>query len=270
MLAGITIVAPTFASNFPTKILFHFRKLNGEQPQICSISDDPDFQATSLESIVRRNRPQALVAISVRPSLDMVARYRALAIPMILIDEEASGAATIMTDNAEGGALAGEYLAKKGRERIAVVSGPTAVAGGLNAAQRLAGCQHATIGTKARITHRIEVLHYSMEDGIEAPISLFTGPGRPDAIFCAAGDVCASGLLKAAKILRLKIPQDLAIVGYDDDDLAQILTPPLTTIRQPLKEMAEAAFRMASEPAQTLAKPQKVVFKPKLIVRESA
>ena len=63
-----------------------------------------------------------------------------------------------------------------------------------------------------------------------------------DAIFCAAGDNCAQGLLSVAREQGVRIPEDVAIVGFDDLLIAQLSSPPLTTIRQPIKEMAEAAY----------------------------
>jgi len=85
--------------------------------------------------------------------------------------------------------------------------------------------------------------HYSREDGIEVmPILLDAGV---DAIFCTAGDNCALGLITVAKERNVRIPEDVAIIGFDDLLIAQISTPKLTTIRQPLKEIADAAYKMA-------------------------
>jgi LacI family transcriptional regulator len=79
------------------------------------------------------------------------------------------------------------------------------------------------------------------------------------------------GLLAVARDRAVRIPEDIAIVGFDDLLIAQISTPPLTTIRQPLKEMAEAAYKMVvSQRDETLRRPQKIMFKPELVVRKSA
>jgi len=111
--------------------------------------------------------------------------------------------------------------------------------------------------------------HYSREDGIEVmPILLDAGV---DAIFCTAGDNCALGLITVAKERNVRIPEDIAIIGFDDLLIAQISTPKLTTIRQPLKEIADAAYKMAViQGEEILSKPQKIVFKPELIVRQPA
>jgi len=92
-----------------------------------------------------------------------------------------------------------------------------------------------------------------------------------DAIFCAAADNTALGLLSAARDRRIRIPEDIAIVSFDDLPAAQTSSPSLTTIRQPMKEIVEAAFRMATtQQDEILRSPKKVLFEPKLIIRQSA
>jgi LacI family transcriptional regulator len=69
----------------------------------------------------------------------------------------------------------------------------------------------------------------------------------------------------------VRVPEDVAIVGFDDLLIARLSTPALTTIRQPLKEMAEAAYNMAVvQRDEILRKPQRMMFKPELVVRQSA
>jgi DNA-binding LacI/PurR family transcriptional regulator len=115
----------------------------------------------------------------------------------------------------------------------------------------------------------IEVPHYSREDGVEVMPKLIDA--GVDAVFCAAGDNCAMGLITVAKEKKVRIPEDIAIVGFDDLLIAQLSTPKLTTIRQPLMEIAEAAYRMAViHRDEILRKPQNMKFNPELVVRQSA
>jgi len=192
-------------------------------------------------------------------------------VSIVLIDEETLGVSTITVDNRLGGQIAGEYLIAKGRKKIAVVSGKTGVQGGYNAEQRVKGFQQALSAGKLSVPAEclIEVLHYSREDGISVmPKLLQIGV---DAIFCAAGDNCATGLLSVAREMRVRIPDDIAIVGFDDLPIARLSNPELSTIRQPLTEMAEAAYKMVViHRDEILRKPQRVVFKPELVVRQSA
>ncbi len=92
-----------------------------------------------------------------------------------------------------------------------------------------------------------------------------------DAIFCAAGDDCATGLLRSAVELGIRVPADLAIVGFDDLESARSTTPSLTTIRQPLEQMARTAYELASDGDNAIAQhPKTILFDPELIVRGSA
>jgi LacI family transcriptional regulator len=178
---------------------------------------------------------------------------------------------TIAIDNVKGGYIAGEYLVGKGKKKIAIITGRTKVKGGYNAEQRLKGFQQALNekGLSIQPGCTMEVLHYSREDGVEIMPKLLAL--RVDAIFCAAGDNCAQGLLSVVREQRVRIPEDVAIVGFDDLLIAQLSTPPLTTIRQPIKEMAEAVFNMVvTNRDTTLRKPQKAIFNPELVVRKSA
>jgi LacI family transcriptional regulator len=236
-----------------------------------SVTDDPDIQKERLKQTLEQNKPTGLIAIDIRVDSETLSIYTAANVPIVLLDEEAPGVSTIAIDNVKGGHIAGEYLIRKGRKKIAIVTGRTKVKGGYNAEQRLKGFQQALKekGLSLPPECMMEVLHYSREDGIEIMPKLLTL--GVDAIFCAAGDNCAQGLLSVARERGVRIPEDVAVVGFDDLLIAQLSTPPLTTIRQPLKEMAEAAYNMVvTHRDATLRKPQNAIFNPELVVRKSA
>jgi DNA-binding LacI/PurR family transcriptional regulator len=92
-----------------------------------------------------------------------------------------------------------------------------------------------------------------------------------DGLFCAAGDMCAMGVLKAARENRVPIPEQMALIGYDDIEAAKTSKPPLTTVRQPIEQMAIKAYEMITlEKDSLLLSGKKVMFKPELVKRESA
>jgi DNA-binding LacI/PurR family transcriptional regulator len=268
----VVFMVPTFQSSILIAMSDHLKKLlKPEEILLKTVTDEAATQKDHLKQVLAQIKPTALIAMDVKPDADIVATYTAAGVPIILLDEETTGVSTIYTDNLMGGRIAGEYLISKGRKRIAIVTGRTHVKGGYNAEQRLKGFQQALSAGRLSIPQgcMIEVLHYSREDGIEVmPILLDAGV---DAIFCAAGDNCALGLITVAKERKVHIPEDIAIIGFDDLLIAQISTPKLTTIRQPLKEIVDAAYKMAViQRDEILRKPQKIVFKPELIVRQSA
>jgi LacI family transcriptional regulator len=268
----VVIIAPTFGSPFHISLIDNFKKLlKHEEMAMRSVTDDPDMQKERLKQTLEQNKPTGLIAIDIRVDSETLSIYTAANVPIVLLDEEAPGVSTIAIDNVKGGYIAGEYLIGKGRKKIAIVTGRTKVKGGYNAEQRLKGFQQALKEKGLSIPPgcMIEVLHYSREDGIEVMPKLITL--GVDAIFCAAGDNCAQGLLSVARERGVRVPEDVAVVGFDDLLIAQLSTPPLTTIRQPLKEMAEAAYNMVvTHRDATLRKPQNAIFNPELVVRKSA
>lgn len=268
----VVVAVPTFLSVFHTALCEHLKKLLKPQEIVLrSVTDDPDEQKERLDRFLTQANPTALIAISIRPDSGTIAAYAAANVPIILIDEETAGVSTITIDNVMGGRLAGEYLIAKGRNRIAIVSGRTKVKGGYNAEQRLKGFQQALDmkGLSIPAGCAIEVLNYSHEDGIEVMPKLLEK--EIDAIFCAAGDNCALGLVSVARERGVRIPEDVAIMGFDDLLIAQVSTPTLTTIRQPLSDMAYASHKMAvTERTETLRRPRQTIFNPEIVVRQSA
>jgi len=267
----VVVAAPNFGSALQVAISEHLKKwLKPEESARRSVTDDAGMQKERLKQALIQTHPTALIAISIRPDSATIAAYTAANVPIVLIDEETAGVSTITTDNRLGGQIAGEHLIAKGRKKIAIVSGKTQVQGGYNAEQRIKGFQQALSAGKLSLLpdYMIEVIHYSREEGISVmPKLLHAGV---DAIFCAAGDNCALGLLTVARDQGVRIPEDIAIVGFDDLLIAQLSTPKLTTIKQPLIEMAEAAYKMAViHRDEILRKPQRIVFKPELVVRQS-
>ena len=268
----VVIAAPTFGSPLQISMIENFKKLfRPEEMAMRSTTGEDNRQIECLNQVLIQNKPTALIAMDIRPDSNIVSRYSAANVPIVLIDEEAPGVSTIATDNCKGGLIAGEYLISKGRKKIAIVTGRINVKGSYNAEQRLKGFQQALKAKGLSIPkgYMMEVINYSREDGVEVmPKLLAMGV---DAIFCAAGDNCAQGLLSVARERKVRIPEDVAIVGFDDLLIARLSTPALTTIRQPLKEIAEAAYNMVvNQRDEILRKPQNIIFKPELVIRKSA
>ena len=214
-------------------------------------------------------RPVALVGICIRPDAATLAAFRDAGVPVVLVDERAEGASTVACDSLAGGYLAGRHLAQSGRRSLAIVSGP---ARDYNAMQRVRGVAKALseAGLPLPGDQVIEVPRYSREDGARAMAKVLALHGI-DAIACTAGDACAAGLLAAARARAVKVPETLAVVGYDDAPLAASSDPPLTTVRQPLEAIAREVFRLATEEtAGILLKPRTVLLEPELVVRKSA
>ncbi len=166
----------------------------------------------------------------------------------------------------DGGRLAAEHLLARGRRRLATVAGPL----DLPAAQdRLAGFRDAA----ARHGHTYVPIAeggFTLESGAGAMARLLDDHPHIDGVF-AANDLMAQGACETLRERGRRIPQDVAVVGFDDSVTATTCRPPLTTVRQPMEDMAAEMARILQEHIEgTRTEPASVVLAPELVVRESA
>jgi LacI family transcriptional regulator len=275
MQRELAVLSSNFAFSFPVKMLELIKTLAVDEQHITPVTlgDRVEMAQRRYRALADEPGTRSVIGLSLRPTAEQLEAFQRAHVPVVLIDESVPGASTVATDNVAGGILAAKHLLATGRRRIAVVCGNRTAGGGYNAAQRVKGLQQVLQASGVALDEGmiVEVTNYSYTEGIEALNKLLDTGKRPDAIFCAAGDDCAMGLLRAASQRGLQVPGDLAVIGYDDMDIARSARPPLTTIRQPLREMAQAAWDLASNHADELLRaPQHKSFKPELVVRQSA
>lgn len=167
-------------------------------------------------------------------------------------------------DNVAAGRTATRRLLVAGRSRIATVSGPLAMP---SANDRLQGF-HETLADAGLTPFAVEEGDYAEASGLAA-MRRILARGAPDAVF-AASDLMARGVLTALHEAGLRVPDDVAVVGFDDSSVAASAHPPLTTVRQPMYEMgrtmaAVLLARLAGE------RPPRISLLPtELVVRASA
>jgi LacI family transcriptional regulator len=147
----------------------------------------------------------------------------------------------------QGGYAAAKHLIDSGHRRIGFINGE----GWIEAAsERLKGyCQALAEAGIAYDPALVREGDWQVDSGYAHALSLLTGPDRPTALFCA-NDLMALGVLDAARELKLAVPRDVSVVGYDDQDLARYTHPPLTTVLLPNYEMG----RWAAETLIALAR----------------
>ena len=171
-------------------------------------------------------------------------------IPFVVMDpagDPGQDVPAVGATNWHGGLAATRHLLELGHQRIGVIAGPArmmcsrARIDGYRAALETAG-----IGYDPGLVREGDFHH---EAGHAAGLELLRLPDRPTAVF-TGNDLQALGLYEAAREIGLRIPEDLSVVGFDDLPLARWVGPPLTTVRQPLTEMAEVATRMVLDLAR--------------------
>jgi LacI family transcriptional regulator, galactose operon repressor len=160
---------------------------------------------------------------------------------VVLIDEDIAGIAAprVFCRNREGGYLAAKHLLENGHSRIGYIGGPKNL---LSSQERFAGFRRGLReeGIKPEF---VQFGPYTAEFGRETALTFLQTNQMPTAIF-ASSDYVALGVLGAARRLGLEIPEELSLVGFDDMPFAELLYPPLTTIRQPIAELGRAGLQL--------------------------
>ncbi len=167
-------------------------------------------------------------------------------------------------DNVESAAVATRHLVATGRTRIATVSGPLTM---VAAVDRLQGF-HAAL-TDAGLTAFAEAEgEFTETSGAEATRRILER-GVPDAIFVAS-DLMARGALTALRAAGLRVPEDVAVVGFDDSSVALTTDPPLTTVRQPMYTQGETMARVLLSRLSGGSPEHTTILPTELVVRASA
>jgi LacI family transcriptional regulator len=191
-------------------------------------------------------------------------------IPFVLVARHFSDVDTdyVVADDVQGGYLATTHLLEKGHEKIAFINGPSYNS---SAIERFKGYK------KALAEHDIELYEelirngaLTMEDGYTHGRALLMGhDSRPTALFTFS-DFVALGAMKAVHEVGLRIPGDIAIVGYDDIDFAFCLESPLTTIRFPKREMGEEVVSLLERKMNGEECHSRLKMPVELVVRQSS
>jgi DNA-binding LacI/PurR family transcriptional regulator len=172
----------------------------------------------------------------------------------------------VTADDRDGARTMVRYLLESGRERIATIAGPQDTPGGL---ERLAGYRETLTEHGIRHDKRLVATgDYTRASGEACMRQLLAREPALDAVFVAS-DLMADGALTAIQHAGLRVPDDIAVAGFDDSPAASATHPPLTTIRQPWDRISETMVR------QLLAQingdgPATVILPTELVIRESA
>ena len=242
---------------------------SGYRLVISSTGNDPDDQIDLLDNL-KRGYVDGMILSPLRVTEPLLDRIRGSRLPLVIIGSlpDEIDVDSVRADSREGIGLAVEHLAEQGRRRIAFLNGPVDTVPG---AARLAGYLTAMerLGMPTSGDMQMEASDFTFADGIVAAESLLQ-QCTPDAIVCA-NDLLAVGAMKAAARRELRIPEDLAIVGMDDTDIAQLTTPTLSSVDLGAVRRAQTAARLLldrlAEPARPARHP---IVRPSLSVRESS
>jgi LacI family transcriptional regulator len=222
-----------------------------------------------LDRVLAR-RPLGVLLVLCSPTVPQRQQLQRQRIPLVVVDTDSATSASVPTvgsNNWNGGLLAARHLLELGHRRIAIISGTRDV---LCSRARVAGFRFAH--EEAGIAIDPDLVRYGtfqVDAGYEHATRLLNLADRPTAIF-AGSDMQAVGVLRAARRFGLNVPADLSVIGYDNLPVAAWIGPALTTVNQPLREMAHTATRMLLDLARGVdVSTSRVDLVTELVVRES-
>lgn len=234
---------------------------------VCNSSGDPAREALYLDLLLNKQVDGVLLA----PTGDAASIRARLTpdLPLVLLDRELPGLAVdcVLTDNVLGGHLATEHLIERGHHRIACVTGPPDVA---SAAARVEGYRRALADVSMSVDDDLLVEgDFSDSSGYAAARRLLVIDDPPTALF-ACNDLMAIGAIGFASRFGVRIPAELAVIGFDDIHLASYTNPSLTTVSQPTAELGRVAVQMLLERMHERSLgPRRQLLAPRLVVRSS-
>ncbi|MFG3280572.1 LacI family DNA-binding transcriptional regulator [Streptomyces sp. NPDC048111] len=234
---------------------------------VLMFAESADDRAEVL-TYLRQGRADGALVVSTHADDPLPAQLAGAGLPTVLFARPASAVplSYVDLDHHDGGRLAARRLIERGCRRPATVTGPLDVAA---SQERLAGFRD----TLARGGHpHVPVAEggFTLDSGIAAMARLLAEHPDVDGVF-AANDLMAQGVCQLLRERGRRVPDDVAVIGFDDSGIALSCRPPLTTVRQPVEQMAAEMARLLDQHIRgERTEATSVVFDPELVVRETA
>jgi LacI family transcriptional regulator len=237
-------------------------------------SDDQKAKESRYLEVLEEHRVQGILITPVAVADQRLAQLQARGTPVVLLDSRSPsrGQCSVSVDDVLGGDLAVSHLLEAGHDQIAFVGGPLSIR---QVADRRDGAIRALerAGAAAEQLHVVETSALNVAAGQRAGSAIADLPAasRPTAVFCA-NDLLALGVLQEMTTRRIRVPERVAIVGYDDVDFAAAAAVPLSSVRQPRHQLGRAAAQLLIEEALGAGthRHRQVVFEPDLVIRASS
>ncbi len=239
---------------------------------LCNSDDLPAKESAHLD-VLAEQRVQGVIitpTAELSPALELL---RSRGVPVVLLDRRATGPdqCSVAVDDVHGGRLAADHLLERGHRRIAFVGGSSGLP---QVQERHSGVEQAireTTGSDDALTV-LSPAKLTVAGGREAAEQIIGLPAarRPTAAICA-NDLLALGMLQEMVRHGVRVPDDFAIVGYDDIDFAAAAAVPLSSVRKPRQELGRRAAELLIDEARGESHlHEQQVFEPVLVVRESS
>ena len=236
---------------------------------LCNSDEDLSKERQYLEVAIG----ERMAGVIISPASDKRTRLDSLlerGVPVVAIDRQLDTAAVpaVVADNVVGADAATAHLLEMGYRRVACITGPLRTS---TAAQRLRGYRRALRAAgHAYDRSLVRVSDYKEAGGYEATGSLLRAEDPPDALF-VANSLMTMGALQCLADARVRIPQEVGVVGFDDHPWAKLVRPALSTVAQPTYDLGRSAALMLVQLQETAETDQSTItLATRLVVRESS
>lgn len=262
----ISDISNPFYAEVARKVENRSREL-GFHVMMCSTDNEEEKEKNYL-SLLTRQRVDGLIIASEFHNTDILAEVienQQLPVVLIASDIPKLPIHSVRVDDYQGSYLATSHLVQLGHQRIAMI------------AEKIRSNHQRVVGYKDVLgeydlplyDEYVIYTEATHQRGYEAAMKLLSLENRPTAIF-ASNDLLATGIIKAAKNSDIEVPNKLSVVGFDNTILSTVITPALTTIAQPVQEMASKVVDLLMEEMEQPSKyKQRLLFTPELIIRDS-
>ncbi|QEO15100.1 LacI family transcriptional regulator [Agromyces intestinalis] len=258
-----------FADPFFSRVIGGLlRTLRTLDAQSLLLLAESDADRANVLATVRQGVADGAVLVSTRANDPLPGAFADAGLPAVVFARPPGGAALSFVDvsNYDGGRLAAEHLVARGARHAALIAGPLDVP---SAESRARGFLDAMTRHGQAFPH-VAAGEFTLESGERAMAELLEADPAVDAVF-ASNDLMALGAIHALQAEGRRVPEDVAVVGFDDSVISTIARPTLTTVRQPIEEMAAEMARMLIDQVRDPDRaPTSVVFDPVLVTRGSA
>ncbi len=267
----VGLVVPDNANPFFAEVAWHIEQVSiamGFGTMICNTGGLAHLEASSMELLLEK-RVDGIILVSTCGDLAGPEAAVAAGVPLVLIDREVGALPVdaVLVDNRQGGWLAAQHLLELGHRRVGCVAGPAALSSSVD---RLEGFRDGLASAGVAVgDEQVVIGGFRLEDGYREALALLDRDPSMTAVF-AANDLMALGVIRAAHDRGRAVPRDLSVVGFDGIGLSAVVVPRLTTVRQPLGEIARQAVEtLTRRLADRERDVERLVLPVDLIVRES-
>jgi DNA-binding LacI/PurR family transcriptional regulator len=271
---GVVIPEPTsllFGDPFFPRLLRGIgAALSSRELQLVLLMPQSPREESRVERYLTAGHVDGVLLVSLHGEDPLPMHLAARRVPAVIGGRPPRGAAVsfVDVDNEQGARSAVEHLIAQGRHRIATITGPLDMAAAID---RLAGYHQALAAAGIAADEGLEEAgDFTQQGGAAAMRQILDARPEVDAVF-AASDLMAAGAIQVLRAAGRRIPDDLAVAGFDDSPVAETTDPPLTSVRQPIEEMGREMVRLLLEhTADPGSVPRKVILATELVPRRSS